>query len=55
MITKEKMAQEVRRIRQDLRLRRLDCAVRVEGKKSTDEWFWSETIKKVVPEKPRSA
>lgn len=51
MTQEQKMAQEVRRIRQDLRLRRLDCAVRVEGKKAADERFWSETIKRALPEK----
>ena len=51
MIPADKIAEYVRRIRQELRLLRVDCAVRVEGKKDTDAWFWSETIKKVLPEK----
>ena len=51
MIPEAKITEYVRRIRQELRLLRVDCAVRVEGKKNTDAWFWSETIKKVLPEK----
>lgn len=39
-----------RRIRGDLRLLRLDCAVRVEGKKDADEMFWSHILKRVLPD-----
>ncbi len=51
MIPKERMAEYVKRIRADLRLLRLDCAVRVEGKKKTDEWFWSLTLSQIFLEK----
>ena len=51
MIPKERMAEYVKRIRADLRLLRLDCAVRVEGTKKTDEWFWSQTLSQIFPQK----
>ena len=51
MIPADKIAEYVRRIRQELRLLRVDCAVRVEGKKDTDAWFWSERLKKYCPKR----
>ena len=51
MIPKERMAEYVKRIRADLRLLRLDCAVRVEGTKKTDELFWSQTLSQIFPKK----
>lgn len=39
----------VRRIRGELRLLRVDCAVRVEGKHDLDEIFWSRILRKNLP------
>jgi Protein of unknown function (DUF4435) len=46
----ERNRAEVRRIRGELRLLRLDCAVRVEGKYDTDELFWSHIMRNVLPD-----
>ncbi len=46
----ERNRAEVKRIRGELRLLRLDCAVRVEGKYDTDEIFWSHLMRNVLPD-----
>lgn len=46
----ERNRAQVRRIRGELRLLRLDCAVRVEGKLDTDDLFWSHILRNVLPD-----